>query len=46
LQGRIIKVDALQDVIPALLEKLDELDSGANMSCMIERERRRQRDGK
>jgi len=35
LQGRIIKANSLQDIIPVLLEKLDELDSGVNTSLSI-----------
>jgi hypothetical protein len=35
LQGIRIKVDSLHQVVPALLDKLEELDSGVNANSML-----------
>lgn len=34
LQGKKITVAAIAEVVPILLAKLEELESGANMMCM------------
>eukprot|EP00026_Physarum_polycephalum_P002935 Phypoly_transcript_02944.p1 GENE.Phypoly_transcript_02944~~Phypoly_transcript_02944.p1 ORF type:complete len:478 (+),score=65.58 Phypoly_transcript_02944:1111-2544(+) len=35
LQGRRVKADSIDEVIPSLLEKLDELETGANTSLTL-----------